>query len=159
ADSHCDLRRDARILRRDAMARCSLRGIRVGPDDAGAADSVRRRLPRDADRIRADDRPRAADGGSVRAQPAGACRRRVRRRRGEAVIATLFGACIVLLALGVPVAFALGVSTLAAILVNGSLPLVALPKYLFSGIDVFALMAVPFFILTAELMTGGALSE
>jgi tripartite ATP-independent transporter DctM subunit len=75
------------------------------------------------------------------------------------VIATLFGACIVLLALGVPVAFALGASTLAAILVNGNLPLVALPKYLFSGIDVFALMAVPFFILTAELMTGGALSE
>jgi tripartite ATP-independent transporter DctM subunit len=75
------------------------------------------------------------------------------------VIATLFVGCIVLLALGVPVAFALGGSTLAAILVDGDLPLVALPKYLFSGIDVFALMAVPFFILTAELMTGGALSE
>ena len=29
-----------------------------------------------------------------------------------------------------------------AILVHGGLPLVALPKYLFSGIDVFALMAV-----------------
>ncbi|MEP6657170.1 MAG: TRAP transporter large permease, partial [Betaproteobacteria bacterium] len=74
------------------------------------------------------------------------------------MIATLFIACIVLLALGVPVAFALGGGTLAAIIVGG-LPLVALPKYLFSGIDVFALMAVPFFILTAELMTGGALSE
>ena len=74
------------------------------------------------------------------------------------MIATLFIACIVLLALGVPVAFALGGGTLAAIVVGG-LPLVALPKYLFSGIDVFALMAVPFFILTAELMTGGALSE
>jgi tripartite ATP-independent transporter DctM subunit len=74
------------------------------------------------------------------------------------VIATLFLACIVLLALGVPVAFALGGGTLAAIIVGG-LPLIALPKYLFSGIDVFALMAVPFFILTAELMTGGALSE
>ncbi len=49
-------------------------------------------------------------------------------------------------------------ATLAAIVVGG-LPLIALPKYMFSGIDVFALMAVPFFILTAELMTGGALSE
>ena len=38
------------------------------------------------------------------------------------------------------------------------MPLVALPKYLFSGIDLFALEAVPFFILTAELMTGGELS-
>jgi tripartite ATP-independent transporter DctM subunit len=39
------------------------------------------------------------------------------------------------------------------------MPLLALPKYMFSGIDIFALEAVPFFILTAELMTGGALSE
>jgi C4-dicarboxylate transporter, DctM subunit len=75
------------------------------------------------------------------------------------VIATLFLGCVVLLALGVPVAFALGGGTLAAIVWNGTLPLIALPKYLFSGIDVFALMAVPFFILTAELMTGGSLSE
>ena len=74
------------------------------------------------------------------------------------MIATLFIGCIVLLAIGVPVAFALGGATLAAIAVGG-LPMIALPKYLFSGIDVFALMAVPFFILTAELMTGGALSE
>ena len=74
------------------------------------------------------------------------------------MIATLFVGCIILLAIGVPVAFALGGATLAAIVVGG-LPAIALPKYLFSGIDVFALMAVPFFILTAELMTGGALSE
>ena len=74
------------------------------------------------------------------------------------MIATLFLACIGLLVLGVPVAFALGGATLAAIAVGG-LPAIALPKYLFSGIDVFALMAVPFFILTAELMTGGALSQ
>lgn len=75
------------------------------------------------------------------------------------MIVTLFVGCIVLLAIGVPVAFALGGATLLAILYNGALPLIALPKYLFSGIDVFALMAVPFFILTAELMTGGSLSE
>lgn len=74
------------------------------------------------------------------------------------MIVTLFGACVVLLALGLPVAFALGGATMAAI-VAGGLPLIALPKYLFSGIDVFALMAVPFFILAAELMTGGSLSE
>jgi len=75
------------------------------------------------------------------------------------MVAALFVACIALLVLGVPVAFALGGAPLVAILVNGSLPLLALPKYLFSGIDVFALEAVPFFILTAELMTGGALSQ
>ena len=75
------------------------------------------------------------------------------------MIAVLFIGCIVLLAIGVPVAFALGGGALAAILWNGSLPLIALPKYLFSGMDVFALLAVPFFILAAELMTGGSLAE
>ncbi len=74
------------------------------------------------------------------------------------MIVALFAVAVVLLALGVPVAFALGGGTLAAVLVNGSLPLLALPKYLFSGLDIFALEAVPFFILTAELMTGGSLS-
>lgn len=75
------------------------------------------------------------------------------------MVVTLFIACIVLLALGVPVAFALGGASLAAVLVNGTLPLLAIPKYVFSGIDIFALEAVPFFILAAELMTGGALSQ
>ncbi len=75
------------------------------------------------------------------------------------MIAALFLGCTLLLALGVPVAFALGSGTLAAMLVNGELPLLALPKTMFSGIDVFALLAVPFFILAAELMTGGALSQ
>jgi C4-dicarboxylate transporter DctM subunit len=73
------------------------------------------------------------------------------------MVTVLFVACMALLALGVPVAFALGGGTLAAMLWQ-HVPLVALPKYLFSGIDLFALEAVPFFILTAELMTGGELS-
>jgi len=73
------------------------------------------------------------------------------------MVTVLFVACVALLALGVPVAFALGGGTLAAMLWQ-HVPLVALPKYLFSGIDLFALEAVPFFILTAELMTGGELS-
>jgi len=73
------------------------------------------------------------------------------------VVTVLFIVCIVLLALGVPVAFALGGGALLAMAWQ-HVPLVALPKYLFSGIDLFALEAVPFFILTAELMTGGELS-
>lgn len=75
------------------------------------------------------------------------------------MITVLFITCVVLLVIGVPVAFALGGGTLAAILWQGAIPLIALPKYVFSGIDIFALMAVPFFVLAAELMTGGALSE
>src|SRR6476469_11092154 len=74
------------------------------------------------------------------------------------MVTVLFIGSIALLAIGVPVAFALGGATLAA-MASGHVPLVALPKYLFSGIDLFALEAVPFFILTAELMTGGELSN
>lgn len=73
------------------------------------------------------------------------------------MVVALFAGGIVLLAIGVPVAFALGGATLIA-MTFGGVPLVALPKYLFAGIDLFALEAVPFFILAAELMTGGELS-
>ena len=54
------------------------------------------------------------------------------------MVTILFIGCIALLALGVPVAFALGGATLMA-MASGHVPLVALPKYLFSGIDLFAL--------------------
>lgn len=74
------------------------------------------------------------------------------------MVTILFVAAVALLVLGVPVAFSLGGATLAA-MIDGGVPLVALPKYVFSGVDLFALEAVPFFILTAELMTGGALSD
>ncbi len=63
------------------------------------------------------------------------------------------------LAIGLPVAFALGLSTLAAIVFGTTFPLFVLLKETFSGIDSFPLMAVPFFILAAELMSGGSLTE
>jgi C4-dicarboxylate transporter, DctM subunit len=63
------------------------------------------------------------------------------------------------LAIGLPVAFALGLSTLAAIVFGTTFPLFVLLKETFSGVDSFPLMAVPFFILAAELMSGGSLTE
>jgi tripartite ATP-independent transporter DctM subunit len=73
--------------------------------------------------------------------------------------AILLIAVCVYLALGVPVAFALGLSTVTALLVMGNYPMLALLKETFTGIDSFPLMAVPFFILAAELMSGGSLTE
>ncbi|WP_114011767.1 TRAP transporter large permease [Cohaesibacter intestini] len=62
------------------------------------------------------------------------------------------------LLLGVPVAFTMGIAGLTAIFVDGSInPLVAAQR-LFSGIDSFPLMAVPFFILASELMTACGLT-
>ena len=76
----------------------------------------------------------------------------------SASIILLISACIYL-AIGVPVAFALGLSTVTALLVSGNFPLLVLLKETFTGIDSFPLMAVPFFILAAELMSGGSLTE
>ncbi|MGA0611913.1 TRAP transporter large permease [Caldimonas sp. KR1-144] len=63
------------------------------------------------------------------------------------------------LALGLPVAFALGAAVLAALLLGADYPLFVLLKQTYEGIDSFPLMAVPFFILAAELMSGGSLTE
>ena len=60
--------------------------------------------------------------------------------------------------LGIPVAFTMGIAGLGAILLDGSLnPLIAIQR-IFGGIDSFPLMAVPFFILAAELMTACGLT-
>ena len=71
---------------------------------------------------------------------------------------TLFIAAIVLMALGFPVAFALAMSAALAVFVGGRYPQLVVFKEMFTGIDSFPLMAVPFFILAAELMSGGALT-
>jgi len=76
----------------------------------------------------------------------------------SASVILLISACIYL-AIGVPVAFALGLSTITALLVSGNFPMLVLLKETFTGIDSFPLMAVPFFILAAELMSGGSLTE
>lgn len=67
----------------------------------------------------------------------------------------LFFGCLIL---SVPVAFTMGLAGLVAIYVDGSLnPLIAAQR-MFAGIDSFPLMAVPFFILTSELMTACGLT-
>ena len=67
--------------------------------------------------------------------------------------------CCIYLAIGMPVAFALGFSTLTALVLGADFPLFVLLKQTYEGVDSFPLMAVPFFILAAELMSGGSLTE
>ncbi|MFC7703571.1 TRAP transporter large permease [Plastorhodobacter daqingensis] len=71
----------------------------------------------------------------------------------------LFPALFLLLLLGVPVAFALAIAAFAALSLASSYPKIVIVKEMFSGIDSFPLLAVPFFILAAELMTGGAMTH
>lgn len=71
---------------------------------------------------------------------------------------TLFILMMVLLLGSVPVYVSLGLSAAVVLALFTSLPLEVLAQRMFSGIDKFSLMAVPFFILAANVMKGGGLS-
>lgn len=70
----------------------------------------------------------------------------------------LFPALFLLLILGLPVAFAMAISVFAAITLASSYQPLVVVKEMFSGLDSFPLLAVPFFILASEIMTGGAVT-
>jgi len=61
--------------------------------------------------------------------------------------------------LGVPIAFAMLIAGLAALAMSPGLSGMIVTQNLFSGLDSFPLLAIPFFILAAELMSGGALTD
>lgn len=67
---------------------------------------------------------------------------------------------IVLLASGMPVAFALGITGIVAgFLFQGPAALTMLPQVMFSGAHSFLLLAVPLFILMSEILTRGGVGE
>tara|TARA_R110000823_G_scaffold214463_1_gene344307 strand:- start:26 stop:1309 length:1284 start_codon:yes stop_codon:yes gene_type:complete len=71
----------------------------------------------------------------------------------------LFISLFVFMVLGLPVAFAMAISVFIAIELGSSYPPIVVVKEMFSGLDSFPLLAVPFFILAAEIMTGGAITQ
>jgi tripartite ATP-independent transporter DctM subunit len=70
----------------------------------------------------------------------------------------LLGTLFVLLAIGVPVAFALGVSSVATFFLL-DIPLVVPFQRMAAGMNVFALMAIPFFIFAGDLMHRAGIAE
>jgi C4-dicarboxylate transporter DctM subunit len=56
------------------------------------------------------------------------------------------------IAIGVPVAFALGIAGASYLLFSDQAQLSVLPTILFGGMDSFPLLAIPFFILSGDLM-------
>jgi len=67
---------------------------------------------------------------------------------------------VLLLILNVPVAFCMGISTLLAFLAIGDLPaFIAVAHKIATGIDSFALLAIPFFILSGQLMGRGGIAR
>ncbi|GFE50752.1 C4-dicarboxylate ABC transporter permease [Roseobacter cerasinus] len=73
---------------------------------------------------------------------------------GLFVLLGFFALCVII---GVPVAFALGISAMAAFWFEG-LPLMIGVQRIISGINVFSLMAIPFFIFAGELMFHGGIA-
>jgi tripartite ATP-independent transporter DctM subunit len=70
----------------------------------------------------------------------------------------LFAVFVVGLLVGLPIALAMGGAGLVALVVEGKLSLLSVPQRFFDGINSFPLMAVPFFILAADLMTASGIT-
>ncbi len=73
---------------------------------------------------------------------------------GLMVLLGIFALAVVI---GVPVAYALGIAAVSAFYVEG-LPLIIAFQRIISGISVFSLMAIPFFIFAGELMFHGGIA-
>ena len=73
--------------------------------------------------------------------------------------AILFGGFFLLLVLRVPVAFALGLSCLPILVIEPRLSPITLFNETFKAYNSFILLAVPFFLLTANLMNVGGITD
>lgn len=73
-------------------------------------------------------------------------------------LAFLLLALAVLLAIGVPVAFALGAASLATFFLLDIPPIVAFQR-MAAGVNVFTLMAIPFFVFAGDLMARTGIAE
>lgn len=75
------------------------------------------------------------------------------------MVAALFISLIFFFVIGVPIGFAIALSSTVAILVQGNIPLIVVVQKMFTAADSFPLMAVPFFILSGSLMEYGGISK
>lgn len=69
----------------------------------------------------------------------------------------LFGTFTLLMLIGTPIAFCLGVSSLATVIYMGLPPLVVFQR-MNSGMSVFSMLAIPFFIYSGDLMVRGGIA-
>jgi tripartite ATP-independent transporter DctM subunit len=70
----------------------------------------------------------------------------------------LFGVFTMLMLIGTPIAFCLGAASFATVLYMGLPPLVVFQR-LNSGMSVFSLLAIPFFIYAGDLMVRGGIAS
>lgn len=73
-----------------------------------------------------------------------------------ALITVLF---IGLIIIGVPIAFSIGISALTGIATMSGTPNTMIPMKMFYGLNSYVLLAVPLFVLTANIMNSGSISR
>ncbi len=71
----------------------------------------------------------------------------------------LIGGLALLFALNAPIAIAIGVASILAIMAQGSFPLMMVVQRMFAGTDSFHLLAVPLFMFAGVLMERGGISR
>ena len=74
-------------------------------------------------------------------------------------VAFLLGSLMLLLALRMPVAVALGLSSVLTLSLFGDQSLLALAQQFFHAMEIYPLLAVPFFILAATFLTTGGVAR
>ena len=71
----------------------------------------------------------------------------------------LFFSILILLLLGMPIAFALGIGSGFTLLADNTLPMVLVPQRMFTALDSWPIMAIPLFMLAGKLMDKGGISR
>ena len=71
----------------------------------------------------------------------------------------LFGSFLVFITIGVPIGYAIAISTLCTLAIFTDIPLVMVTQNAIAGCDSFPLMAIPFFILAGNLMSTGGVAK
>ncbi|WP_288544536.1 TRAP transporter large permease subunit [uncultured Clostridium sp.] len=74
------------------------------------------------------------------------------------MLGMLFGSFFVLLALGVPIVFSMGISAGIYYVMSGY-PLMQFVQKTIGGVDSFTLLAIPFFLLAGDIMGKGGISR
>jgi tripartite ATP-independent transporter DctM subunit len=72
----------------------------------------------------------------------------------------LFGSFMLLLVIGMPIVFAMALSSVAFLVVFApGIPLTVIPHQMVAGVDNFPLLAIPFFFLAGELMNAVGITQ
>lgn len=67
-------------------------------------------------------------------------------------------ALLLLLSTGMSISIALGLTVLAFLFTFSTIPIEIVSQRLFTGLDQFAIMAIPFFILSGTFLTSGGVT-